>query len=112
MALAGCSRHSSTSSTHRVIDLVQSGRDVEFPQGTVLHVAKREGNSLEGIHIHWVADGYTSEITAEKGTIKSGTPENPNFENQISMTLYNSRSVTGPTDVTFWRQEIVLYKPN
>ena len=84
-----------------------------------MHVAKREGNSLEGIHIHWVADGYTSEITAEKGTIKPGIPDHSDYENQlmynktqITMTLYNAKNVAGTTNVTFVKQEIVLFKPN
>ena len=117
--LAGCSKNSATASTRTLIDLVQSGSDIEFPKGTVLHVAKREGNSLEGIHIHWVADGYTSEITAEKGTIKPAIPDHSDYENQlmynktqITMTLYNAKNVAGTTNVTFVKQEIVLFKPN
>jgi hypothetical protein len=112
MALAGCSNHSPTALTRPAIDLVQAGKDIEFPSGYVLHVAKRNGSSLEGIHIFVTPpNGQASEITAETGTIKSGTPEHPNFENQITITLHNAKTVTGPTNFTAATVVIVLYKP-
>ena len=112
MALAGCSSHSPAASTHPAIDLVQAGRDIEFPGGYVLHVAKREGSSLEGIHVLVTPpNGPTSEITAETGTIKSGTPEHSNFENQITITLHNAKTVTGPKNSTAATMVIVLYQP-
>ena len=108
--LAGCSKHSPTASIRPAIDLVQAGKDIEFPGGYVLHVAKREGSSLEGIHVLVTPpNGQAMEITAEKGTIKSGTPENPNFENQITITLHNAKTVSGPTNFTSALVEIVLH---
>ena len=112
MVLAGCSSHSPAASTHRAINLVQAGKDVEFGDGIVVHVAKREGSSLEGIHLHFPhPDGPASEITAETGTIKSGTPEHPNFENQITITLHNAKTVTGPKNSTAATVVIVLHQP-
>src|SRR4051794_17128131 len=90
MIIAGCSNHSPTASPPPAIDLVQAGKDVKFPGGYVLHVTKREGSSLEGIRVLVTPSiGQASEITAETGTIQSGTPEHSNFENQITITLYN-----------------------
>lgn len=110
--LAGCSKPSSTISTRPAIELVQAGKDIEFPGGYVLHVAKREGSSLEGVRILVTPpNGQASEITAERGTIKPGTPENPNFENQITMTLHNAKTVTGSKHSTAPTMVIVLYQP-
>jgi len=91
---------------------VQAGKDIEFPGGYVLHVTKREGSSLEGIHLLVTSpNGQASEITAETGTIKSGTPERSNFENQITITLHDAKTMTGPTRSTAATVVIVLNKP-
>src|SRR4051794_13705733 len=112
MALAGCANHSPTTSTRPAIDLVQAGKDIEFPGGYVLHVTRRDGGSLEGIHVLVTPPvGPASEITAEKGTIRSGTPEHSNFENQITLTLHNAKTVTGPTNSTAATVVIVLHNP-
>jgi len=50
------------------------------------------------------------EITAETGTIKPGTPEHSNFENQVTITLHNAKTVTGSTNSTAFSEVIVLYK--
>jgi hypothetical protein len=111
VALAGCSGHSQAASTRPAIDLVQAGKDIEFDGGYLLHVTKREGSSLEGIRILVTAlDGQVTEITAETGTIKSGTPENSNFENQVTMTLHNAKTVTSSTNFTAPSVVLVLYK--
>ena len=110
MMLAGCSMYSPTASTHRAIDLVQAGKDVEFGDGSVVHVTKREGSSLEGIHVHFPnPNGPASEITADTGTIEPGTPENSNFVNQVTIWLHNAKNVTGTTNQTFSEQELVLW---
>jgi hypothetical protein len=117
MILAGCSKHSPTASTHRAVDLVQAGKDVEFGDGFVVHVTKREGSSVEGIHVHFPhSDGPASEITAETGTIEPGIPDYSDYENQlmydknqVTIWLYNATNVTGTTNQTFSKQELVLY---
>jgi hypothetical protein len=109
--IAGCAEHSPTASASPAIDLVQAGKDIEFAGGYVLHVTKREGSSLEGIHILATPpNGQASEITAETGTIKPGTPEHPNFENQLTMTLHNAKTVTGSTNFMASSVVVVLYK--
>lgn len=110
LVLSGHSKDSPAASTRPAIDLVQAGKDVEFSGGYILHVAKREGDALEGVDVRIMpADGQASEITAEKGTIKSGTPENPDFKNQITITLHNAKTVSGPTNFTSALVEIVLH---
>ncbi|EEF62002.1 hypothetical protein [Pedosphaera parvula] len=116
IVLAGCSKHSPTASAPRAIDLVQAGKDIQFSGGYVLHVAKREGNSLEGIHVLVTpSDGQTKEITADTGTIKSGVDiksgvvDGNNFENQITITLHNAKILSGITNSTSALVEIVLH---
>jgi len=108
MMLAGCSKHS-PASTHRAVDLVQAGKDVEFGGGYMVHVTKREGSSLAGIRILITPpDGRATEITAETGTIEPGIPDHSDFENQVTIWLHNAKNVTGTTNHTFWKQEFVL----
>ena len=112
MVLAGCSKDSPTASARPAIDLVQAGKDIEFPGGYVLHVAKRDGSSLQGIHVLVTPPaGQASEITAETGTIQPGTPEYPIFKSQITITLHNAKIVTGPTNSTAATAVIVLHNP-
>src|SRR5579871_6356141 len=119
MVLTGCSSHSPTASTRPLIDLVQAGKDIELPGGYVLHVTKREGSSIEGIRIHYPhPGGPASEITAEKGTIKPGLPDQSDYINQliynrtqITIRLFNAKSVTGSTNATVFEEVIVLCKP-
>ena len=109
MVLAGCSTHSPAASTRPAIDLVQAGKNIEFPGGYVLRVAKREGDSLEGIHLLAPpTDGQAREITAGEGTIKSGAEGN-NFENQITITLRDAKTLAGTTSFTSPWVKIVLH---
>jgi hypothetical protein len=109
MIFAGCSGHSPAASMPPAVGLVQAGQDIEFVGGYVLHVTKRDGSSLGGIHILVTPpDGQSSEITADTGTIKSGTPENSNFVNQVTITLHNAKTVTGSKTFTSPSEVIVL----
>jgi hypothetical protein len=112
----GCAGDSPPASTRPAIDLVQAGKDIEFPGGYIVHVTKRDGSSLEGIHIHFPhPDGPASEITADTGTIKSGIPDHSDYENeliyknQITIRLKNARTVTGTTNSTSAFMVIVLH---
>lgn len=114
--LSGCAGRSPNASTHPAIDLVQAGKDIEFPGGYIVHVTKREGSSLEGIHIHFPhPDGLASEITADTGTIKSGIPDASDdenqlmYKNQITIKLKDARTVTGTTNSTSAWTVIVLH---
>ena len=111
MLLVGCSTPSPSASTRPAIDLVQAGKDIEFGGGSVLHVTKREGNALEGIHVLVRQPGVQDqEIAAETGTIKSGTPEHSNFENQVTITLHDAKIMTSSTNSTAPTAVVVLYK--
>jgi len=111
VVLAGCSKHSPTASIISAIDLVQAGKDIEFDGDYLLHVTKREGSSLENIRILVTTpDGQVREITAETGTIRSGTPENSNLENQVTITLHNAKTVTGSKNFTAPSVMLVLCK--
>src|ERR1700744_2419147 len=72
LTLSGNAEPPSPISTTPVIDLVQAGKDVAFAGGYVVHVTKREGSVLEGVHILVPSSaGQVKEITAASGTIKS-----------------------------------------
>ena len=69
MLIYGCSQkqHASVSSA---FDSIPVGRDVHY--GTyILHLDKRDGNSVQGIHIVDAAAGVT--VTADRGSLTQGT---------------------------------------
>jgi hypothetical protein len=69
LLLCGCSQKQ-TSSVSPAIDLVQVGKDLVRPDGTVIHVTKRDGLSIEGIQV--VKTGASKiTITAETGTLQA-----------------------------------------
>ena len=109
MLLAGCSKPLPMASTHRAIDLVQAGKDTEFGDGFVVYVTKREGSSLEGIHVHFPhSDGPASDITADTGTIEPGIPDHSDYANQVTIWLHDAKDVAGTTNHTFSKLELVL----
>jgi hypothetical protein len=93
--LCGCSQKQATPSSH-AIDFVQAGTNEVWKQSdnreSILHVTRRDGNSLEGIQIIGTApDGHKSISTADTGTVASGSVENPADENSVRIILHNSR---------------------
>jgi hypothetical protein len=73
LLLCGCSKKPA-------IALIQSGTDVSLKLGTgscVLHVAKRDGSSIQGISlVTKEPDGKETTITADTGTISEGSDRN------------------------------------
>lgn len=55
------------------IDQIVAGQDVTWANGFVLRVAKRDGNSLEGIQITHAIPGELTVIKADKGTVSPGS---------------------------------------
>jgi len=80
------------------IDLVQAGKDIVLPGGTILHVTKRDGASLEGIRIvSSTTDGQKTTLTADSGTISSGSIKEATDVNPVKLTLHNGHCETlGP----------------
>ena len=72
--LCGCSKkHAALPSGPPARDLVVAGKDVAWSDGYILHVAKRDGDLLEGIHVvHKDASGKVATITADAGSIQPG----------------------------------------
>jgi hypothetical protein len=81
------------------IDRVQSKTDTAWDQGVfVLHVTKRDGNSLEGIQIiSKASDGVETIISADTGTIEMGPSclDTVKDDNAVAITLKNPETVTG-----------------
>ena len=70
--LCSCSRERAASS-NSALDRVQPGRDITFGH-YVLHVEKRDGNSLEGVRIvSRESDGQMAAMTAKRGTLSQGS---------------------------------------
>ena len=91
LLLCGCSHKAS-----RAIDLVVAGKDVDWGRGVVLHVAKRDGTSVEGIQIlvpvqH--SDGKKGLITADTGILTAGSDVSPTDDDCVQITLLNPKGV-------------------
>ena len=50
LLLCGCS-HKQAAGESRAIDLIVAGKDVAWGRGAVLHIAKRDGSSVEGVRL-------------------------------------------------------------
>jgi hypothetical protein len=87
MLLCGCSTKQAASA----IDLVQPGKETAWNHGAfILQVAKRDGNSLEGIRPVIKRSGEQDVIiTADTGKIFPGSAENPADQNCLRIALYN-----------------------
>jgi hypothetical protein len=91
LLLCGCSHKES-----RAIDLVVAGKDINWGRGVILHVAKRDGTSVEGIQLlvplqH--SDGKNALITADTGILTAGSNESPTDEDCVQITLLNPKGV-------------------
>jgi hypothetical protein len=71
------------------IDRVQAGKDTAWRGGYLLHVAKRDGATLEGIQIATT----NTVITADSGTVSMGSLENTTDASSMTLTLNNFRAV-------------------
>jgi hypothetical protein len=74
LLVCGCSKkHAPTAQS--AIALVEAGKDVTLG-GLVLHVAKRDGSSIEGIRIvRKEAAGKETTILADTGTLSQGSDQ-------------------------------------
>src|SRR5439155_13647104 len=65
LLLCGCAQRQATSA-HRAIDSIQAGKDVVWNNGLVLHVTKRDGDSVQGIRsVGRTSDGQETTTTAD-----------------------------------------------
>ena len=67
--LCGCSKKHAASETPAA-DLIVAGKDSAWRNGYVLHIEKRDGDSVEGIHLTSSPGDPIATVTAEKGTIR------------------------------------------
>jgi uncharacterized lipoprotein YajG len=73
LLLCGCSQKQGSSSGS-AIDRIQAGQDTAFGDSVVLHVAKRDGTSLEGVSISAkLPNGQTQTLTADTATLSAVT---------------------------------------
>src|SRR5262245_51180809 len=91
LIFCGCSQKQATSAGS-AIDLIQTGTDTTFLDGTVLHVTKRDGASLQGIQIITTRpDGVKLTYTADTATLTSGNIENPAAEDYVKIVILNAK---------------------
>jgi hypothetical protein len=111
LLLCGCSQKQATS-PRPAIDLVEAGKDITAFSGIVIHVAKRDGTSLEGIQIKTTAsDGQKTTITADTGTLAPGSVENAADDSAVRITLQNVKSVSAKSQMTSQEEQmLVLHK--
>ena len=87
LLLCGCSQKQA-SSARPAIDLVEAGKDIAWRDGSVLHITKRDGTSLEGIQIiKTTPDGQRTTLTADTGTLSPGSVENAADDGSVKITL-------------------------
>jgi len=75
------------------MDRIQAGKDSAWDGGRiVLHVTKRDGNSLEGIQIiNTASNGLKTTITADTGTVSTGSLTNASDSSCVKITLQNMK---------------------
>ncbi len=94
------------------IDLVQAGKDTEWPNGYVVHIDKRQGNSLEGIRIRFTsADGETRTFTAHSGTVASGWHRDAADKQVVTLTLDSPTIQSATGTITNRVAYVVLHRP-
>jgi len=94
----GATKASQATSAHPLIDLVEAGKDLAWGNGWIMHVAKREGSSLEGIRIVIKApDGQEKTLVAETGMVSKGPDDN-----SVKLILYK---VQGQSSNNSWTAE-------
>ena len=90
LLLCGCS-HKQAASESRAIDLVVAGKDVAWGRGAVLHIAKRDGTSVEGVQLLLPrSDGQKGMITADTGTLAPGSDVDAADDSCVQITLHLS----------------------
>jgi hypothetical protein len=100
LLLCGCSQKQTTSAP-RAIDRVEAGKDVPWARGVVLHIAKRDGTTVEGVQLQLPrSDGQIGTITAETGSLAPGSDISSTDDSCVRITLHNPKGVD-TNEVTF-----------
>jgi len=102
--LFGCSKKQANS-TSQTNDRIEAGKDVVFG-GSVVHITKRDGNSIEGVRIVTkYAGGIEKTLTADTGKVQQGS-------NTLRITLdkaeCETKSESGTTTNTIQNIAIVF----
>jgi uncharacterized protein GlcG (DUF336 family) len=83
--LACVGAQQTASAAGSAVDLVQPGKDLVRADGTVIHVTKRDGSTIEGIQI---SKTWSSKlvITADTGLVQA--EKDPN---KVRLIMYNAK---------------------
>ena len=76
------------------IDLIQPGKDIPCPGGTILRITKRAGTSLEGVTFtSKLPNGQTQTIRADTATLTLTT--NATDGSSVTITLHSATAQVG-----------------
>jgi len=119
LLFCGCAgtKVASTHHTAPAIDLVASGQDSIWGDGCILHVAKRDGSTLQDIQLtRKTEDGLVTVLTAKAGSVWRGSLEDANDDNAVKLILRNARiernTPDGKTVGTADKVTLVLQRPS
>jgi hypothetical protein len=82
-----------------------------WSNGVVWHIAKRDGNSVEGIRIVSKSpEGSETTLTSNTGILSPGSVENPTDINAVRITLRNAKGQSADTQFTADEMMLVLWR--
>ena len=103
LALCGCSEKRDAAKVP-AMEAIVAGQDSIWADGLVVHVAKRNGDALEGILIVRTAPtGQKTTIMAEKGTLSKGPDRN-----SVKIALHDAQTQTGNAQTSAHLMNLVL----
>ncbi len=103
LLLCGCSKKPA-------IDLVEAGKDITWRDGSVLHIQKRDGSSLEGIVISGMRSGGQNQtLLADTGTVTPGVTTNGTSDSSVIIDLHFPK-VRVITDSSNYSETTIPYK--
>ena len=106
----GCSEKQATTALPAA-DLIVAGKDIHWHDGIVLHVTKRDGDSIEGIRL---VTSTETTITADKGMIKRGPDRLMNGHdllstNCVTLIFEDVQVHSGVTNIPLPEMKVLLY---
>ena len=107
LVLCGCSKRSAAT-TPSAIDLVVVGTNTTWKDGSVLAVAKRDGNSIAGIHLVIQTTSGPATITAPTGEMVPGSYYSSADHQCVRLTLHNAYEQSAKTNENVGDFKIML----
>jgi hypothetical protein len=107
LMFCGCSKKAA-GGTRPAIDLVVVGKDTTWKDGSILKVAKRDRNSIAGIHLVIQTVGGQATITAPTGELVPGSYFSAGDQECVRVTLHNAYEQSTTTNENVGDFKIML----